>query len=311
MEAMSFSLIQASSFCSASILFTKVSRSPSLAFATPCRSRQLEAPIRVCSAVRTSEYSQTGATTSSSGSLELVSTKDVAETEVADRQRLFNRIAPMYDSLNDWLSLGQHRVWKRMAVSWSGAKLGDSVLDICCGSGDVAFLLAEKVGPQGKVTGLDFAREQLDIATQRQLESVTASSIDMQWVQGDALNLPFRDCSFDAITMGYGLRNVASIPLALREIHRVLKPGSKASILDFNHSQQQLTQGLQDWMLDNVVVPIATQFGLQEEYAYLKTSIAQFPTGTQQERLALNEGFPNTVHYEIAGGFMGVLVITR
>jgi ubiquinone/menaquinone biosynthesis C-methylase UbiE len=64
-------------------------------------------------------------------------------------------------------------------------------------------------------------------------------------------------------------------------------------------------------MLDNVVVPIATQFGVQEEYAYLKTSIAQFPTGTQQERLALDEGFPNTVHYEIAGGLMGVLVITR
>jgi hypothetical protein len=97
---MSFSLIQASSFCSASILCTKVSRSPSLAFATPCRSRQLEASIRVCSAVRTSEYSQTGATTSSSGSLELVSTQDVAETEVADRQRLFNRIAPMYDSVS-------------------------------------------------------------------------------------------------------------------------------------------------------------------------------------------------------------------
>jgi hypothetical protein len=97
---MSFSLIQASSFCSASILCTKVSRSLSLAFATPCRSRQLEASIRVCSAVRTSEYSQTGATTSSSGSLELVSTQDVAETEVADRQRLFNRIAPMYDSVS-------------------------------------------------------------------------------------------------------------------------------------------------------------------------------------------------------------------
>ncbi|CAN1852942.1 2-phytyl-1,4-beta-naphthoquinone methyltransferase, chloroplastic [Linum perenne] len=85
-----------------------------------------------------------------------------------DRQALFNRIAPVYDNLNDLLSFGQHRVWKRMAVSWTAAKTGDSVLDICCGSGDLAFLLSEKVGSSGKVIGLDFSREQLIVASSRQ-----------------------------------------------------------------------------------------------------------------------------------------------
>ncbi|KAK9277361.1 hypothetical protein L1049_006903 [Liquidambar formosana] len=85
-----------------------------------------------------------------------------------ERQALFSRIAPVYDNLNDLLSLGQHRIWKRMAVSWSGAKKGDYALDLCCGSGDLAFLLSEKVGSDGKVTGLDFSKEQLLIASSRQ-----------------------------------------------------------------------------------------------------------------------------------------------
>ncbi|XP_065636768.1 2-phytyl-1,4-beta-naphthoquinone methyltransferase, chloroplastic-like [Quercus suber] len=85
-----------------------------------------------------------------------------------ERQELFGRIAPVYDNLNDLLSLGQHRIWKRMTVSWTGAKMGDCALDLCCGSGDLAFLLSEKVGSNGKVIGLDFSKEQLSIASCRQ-----------------------------------------------------------------------------------------------------------------------------------------------
>ncbi|MCO5562310.1 hypothetical protein L7F22_015936 [Adiantum nelumboides] len=213
--------------------------------------------------------------------------------------------------LNDWLSLGQHRVWKRMAVSWTRAKLGDHVLDICCGSGDLSFLLAEKVGPTGKVTGLDFAKEQLIVASERQKAKSGACFKDMRWLQGDALNLPFADEVFDAVTVGYGLRNVADIPKALHGIYRVLKRGSSASILDFNRPSSDFTSQLQDWMLDNVVVPAATQFGLREEYAYLKSSIAQFPTGPEQEMLAKEAGFSHAVHYELASGLMGALVLRR
>ncbi|CAM6094386.1 unnamed protein product [Calypogeia fissa] len=233
------------------------------------------------------------------------------EAEVMKRQRLFNRIAPVYDNLNDWLSLGLHRVWKRMCVAWSGAKAGDTVLDICCGSGDLSFLLAEKVGPEGKVSGLDFAAEQLSIAASRQEDSPRARLARIEWIQGDALALPFDNECFDGITMGYGLRNVANIPQALAEIHRVLKPGRKAAILDFNRSPNPVTDGVQSWMLDNVVVPVATYLGVEQEYAYLKTSIARFPFGTEQERLAEDAGFSRAVHYELGGGLMGVLVLTK
>lgn len=241
----------------------------------------------------------------------LVTTEQVGEQEVEQRQELFNKIAPMYDNLNDWLSLGQHRVWKRMAVSWSGAKQGDNVLDICCGSGDVAFLLKAKVRPTGTVVGLDFAQEQLDVAAEREQQQSFSDAARIDWRLGDALALPFEDGTFDAVTMAYGLRNVASVPLALQQIWNVLKPGSRASVLDFNRSENESILGFQGWMLDNLVVPVASQFGMQDEYAYLKTSIARFPTGREQEEIAMEVGFSNAVHYELAGGLMGVLVLTK
>lgn len=242
----------------------------------------------------------------------LVTTEQVGEREVEQRQELFNKIAPMYDDLNDWLSLGQHRVWKRMAVSWSGAKQGDNVLDICCGSGDVAFLLKSKVRPTGTVVGLDFAQEQLDVAAEREHQAAFSNSgVSIDWRLGDALALPFEDGTFDAVTMAYGLRNVASVPLALEQIRNVLKPGSRASVLDFNRSENESILGFQGWMLDNLVVPVASQFGMQDEYAYLKTSIARFPTGREQETIAKEVGFSKAVHYELAGGLMGVLVLTK
>nr|XP_023920866.1 2-phytyl-1,4-beta-naphthoquinone methyltransferase, chloroplastic-like [Quercus suber] len=151
--------------------------------------------------------------------------------------------------LNDLLSLGQHRIWKRMTVSWTGAKMGDCALDLCCGSGDLAFLLSEKVGSNGKVIGLDFSKEQLSIASCRQGLAPNACYNNIEWVEGDALELPFSDGYFDAITMGYGLRNVVDKERAMQEMFRVLKPGSRISILDFNKSTQPFTNIIQAGIL--------------------------------------------------------------
>ncbi|KAJ0247623.1 2-phytyl-1,4-beta-naphthoquinone methyltransferase [Hirschfeldia incana] len=228
-----------------------------------------------------------------------------------ERQILFNRIAPVYDNLNDLLSLGQHRIWKNMAVSWSGARTGDKVLDLCCGSGDLAFLLSEKVGPSGKVMGLDFSSEQLAVAASRQKLRGRSCYKCIEWIEGDATDLPFDDCEFDAITMGYGLRNVVDRDRAMREMYRVLKPGSRVSILDFNKSNQSVTTFMQDWMIDNVVVPVATLYDLAKEYEYLKYSINGYLTGEELETLASEAGFSSARHYEISGGFMGNLVAVR
>ncbi|KAF3783292.1 2-phytyl-1-4-beta-naphthoquinone methyltransferase [Nymphaea thermarum] len=234
-----------------------------------------------------------------------------SEWTSSDRQILFNRIAPVYDRLNDLLTVGQHRVWKRMSVSWSGAKKGDSVLDLCCGSGDLAFLLSEKVGPHGKVTAVDFSKDQLSIASTKQQLFWKACYQNIEWIEGDALDLPFEDATFDAVTMGFGLRNLVDRYKAFNEIYRVLKEGSRVSILDFNKSTDASVDFLQGWIIDNVVVPAGNAYGLSKEYAYLRSSIAEFLTGKEQEKMAVEVGFSNVRHYEIAGGLMGNLVASR
>ncbi|XP_044958244.1 2-phytyl-1,4-beta-naphthoquinone methyltransferase, chloroplastic-like [Hordeum vulgare subsp. vulgare] len=120
--------------------------------------------------------------------------------------------------LNDVLSLGQHRTWKRICVSWSKAKRGDRVLDLYYGSGDLAFLLSQKVGLAGEVMGVDFSGQQLQIAASRQDQRWKACYKNIKWIEGDALDLPFTDRYFDVVTVGYGLRNVVDKPKAMREI---------------------------------------------------------------------------------------------
>ncbi|XP_062185723.1 2-phytyl-1,4-beta-naphthoquinone methyltransferase, chloroplastic isoform X2 [Phragmites australis] len=208
-----------------------------------------------------------------------------------ERQALFSRIAPVYDQLNDVLSLGQHRTWKRICVSWSRAKRGDRVLDLCCGSGDLAFLLSQKVGLDGEVMAVDFSRQQLQNAADRQEQRWKLCYKNIKWIEGDALDLPFTGCYFDAVTVGYGLRNVVDKSKAMQEIFRVLKPGSVQVSRLFQHCY--------------------SGYGLTEEYKYLKSSIAQYFTGEELEKLAKEAGFSVAKHYELGGGFMGNLVATR
>ncbi|KAL6779474.1 COQ5 [Auxenochlorella protothecoides x Auxenochlorella symbiontica] len=239
----------------------------------------------------------------------------VAHVDASERQELFDSISPMYDRLNDVLSLGLHRVWKRMAVKWSGARPGDRVLDLCCGSGDLTFLLGEAVGPRGQVVGLDFSGAMLASAAQRELDRPRFDRLvpPLQWVQGDALDLPFPDASFQAATMGYGLRNVTDIPRALQELYRVLAPGGAAAILDFNNAVEDspVADGVQSFLLGTVVVPAARALGVAEQYEYLRPSIQRFPTGRKQEALALQAGFAQATHYTLGFGMMGVLVVEK
>jgi demethylphylloquinol methyltransferase len=227
-----------------------------------------------------------------------------------DIQAIFNRIAPVYDRLNNDLSLGIHWVWKQMAVSWSGAKLGDTCLDLCCGSGDLTQLLAKQVGNTGTVIGADFAPAQLANAAAR-ITDIYPPLTQINWTEADALNLPFADNYFDAATMGYGLRNVTDIPLCLQELHRVLKPDTKVAILDFHRPDNNLIRRFQQWYLEQIVVPKATELGMMDEYAYLNPSLDRFPTGQAQVKLGLAAGFSGAVHYPIAIGMMGVLVLTK
>lgn len=224
-------------------------------------------------------------------------------------QALFNRIAPVYDELNHGLSLGLHRIWKQMTVKWSGAKPGDTCLDLCCGSGDITQLLARQAGKTGQVFGVDFSAELLKVARDRSERRCIKPPI--QWVEANVLNLPFPENQFDCATMGYGLRNVTDILQSLKEIQRVLKPGAKAAILDMHRPDNALVRSFQQWYLDEIVVPAAQRLGFTEEYAYIAPSLDKFPTGSEQVTLAEQAGFTKATHYSIAGGTMGVLVVTK
>jgi demethylmenaquinone methyltransferase/2-methoxy-6-polyprenyl-1,4-benzoquinol methylase len=220
-------------------------------------------------------------------------------------QTLFNRIAPVYDDLNQCLSLGQHKIWKLMAVKWAEPRAGDRALDLCCGSGDVALMLAERVGVTGEVYGVDFAAEQLSRARSR------ANPPNLHWVQANVLDLPFGDDFFNCATMSYGLRNVGDIARSLQELQRVLQPGAKAALLDMHRPESAWMRQFQQWYLQQLVVPTARHFGLTEEYAYIAPSLERFPQGAEQVRLAQEAGFAQGVHYAIAGGTMGVLVVQK
>lgn len=231
-----------------------------------------------------------------------------ASPSAAEIQAIFNQIAPVYDDLNQHLSLGLHRIWKQMAVQWSQAAPGMTCLDLCCGSGDLALALARQVGLSGQVYGVDFSCAQLGVARDRAAALYPPPPIT--WVEADALHLPFDSGTFDAATMAYGLRNVVDIPACLRELVRVLKPGATIAILDFHRPASGWLRQFQQWYLDTVVVPAAERLGLTEEYAYISPSLDRFPTGSEQVDLAYQAGFGQAVHYAIAGGMMGVLVAT-
>lgn len=223
-------------------------------------------------------------------------------------QSLFNRIAPIYDQMNDWLSIGIHRTWKLMAVKWCEPQKGDLGLDLCCGSGDLTFLLAKQI-KQGKVIGVDFAAQLLTVAADKQKQNSIPSEIE--WLEADVLSLPFDENYFDCATMGYGLRNVIDIPTCLKEIKRVLKPSAKVAILDFHRPSDSWLANWQEWYLDNIVVKVADWFRLPTEYAYINPSLQRFPNGDQQVQLGLEAGFRQGIHYPLLGGIMGVLILTK
>ena len=222
-------------------------------------------------------------------------------------ETLFNEVAPTYDRLNDLLSLGLHRVWKRQLLFLLSPVPGESWLDLCCGTGDLALSLARRLGPEGTVVGVDYAIGPLEIAKKRSLKEARTS---ISWVKGDALATGLPSNSFDGVVMAYGLRNLSDSLAGLKEIHRILKPGGRAGILDFNQIPDNSLRSLfQKFYLRKIVVPIATKVGLREHYVYLEESLKLFPEGHIQESLALEVGFEDAEHRRLAFDQMGLLLV--
>lgn len=184
---------------------------------------------------------------------------------------LFAAVAPRYDVINDWQSLGLHRHWKRVLIDMATIHTGERALDVCCGTGDLAMRL-ERAGAQ--VTGMDFSGEMLAVAKRRS-EKIGAG---VHWMEGDAMHLPFADESFDVVTVGYGLRNLSSWEAGLAEMWRVAKPGGRLLVLDFGKPENGAWRGIYFWYLERIV-PIFGRLlcGDADTHAYILASLRDYP----------------------------------
>ncbi|MBM3270748.1 MAG: ubiquinone/menaquinone biosynthesis methyltransferase [Candidatus Sericytochromatia bacterium] len=187
-------------------------------------------------------------------------------------RRLFDAIATRYDRLNDLMTMGRHRAWKREVVSRSGAVPGSRVLDLCTGTGDLALGLAAAVGPDGKVTAVDGSEEMLALARRR------PGAARVSWLRADALALPFAPAAFDGVTVGFGLRNLWALDAGLAEIRRVLRPGGRAVSLDLSKPRAGLLARLARAYEAHVVPGMAILAGAPAApYRYLAASNEAFP----------------------------------
>jgi demethylmenaquinone methyltransferase/2-methoxy-6-polyprenyl-1,4-benzoquinol methylase len=216
---------------------------------------------------------------------------------------LFATIARRYDLLNDLQSFGLHRLWKRRVVALADVKAGDRALDLCCGTGDIAFALAAK---GADVTGLDFSDKMLEVA-QARLQQPANQGHTVKFLQGDAQKLPFPDNTFDAVTMGYGLRNLASWETGVQEMVRVVKPGGRIVILDFGKPANALWRTLYFTHLRCSVPVVGLLFaGRADAYAYIFESLKHYPAqwGVEKKMKELNLGKVSIVNF--VGGAMAI-----
>lgn len=185
---------------------------------------------------------------------------------------LFARIARRYDFLNDLQSFGLHRNWKRRVMELARVSPGSRALDLCCGTGDLAFGLAQR---GAETTGLDFSPQMLEVAARRHLKSPVPH---LKFIQGDAQQLPFAENSFDAVTVGYGLRNLTSWERGVEEMVRVARPGGRIIVLDFGKPPNALWRSLYFTHLKLSVPLIGLLFcGNASAYAYILESLKHYP----------------------------------
>lgn len=208
-------------------------------------------------------------------------------------RRMFDRIAPVYDLMNRAMTAGLDRRWRRLAVRET-VRPGDRVLDVCCGTGDLA-LEAERRG--GRVVGLDFS--------ERMLARARRKSGTIEWVQGDALALPFPAESFDAVLVGFGVRNLDDLEAGLRELRRVLRPGGRLAILELTRPRGLARPFFRLWF--EALVPLAGRLlPGGRAYTYLPASVRRFPEPEDLARLLERAGFEEVEFRRLGGGIVAL-----
>ena len=216
---------------------------------------------------------------------------------------MFDRIAGVYDVLNTVMTAGLHHSWRERAADRAELAKGDAALDLCCGTGDLALELSERVGPHGRVVGADFSERMLELARDKAADRGT-SGVTFEWA--DALELPYSDASFDAVTVGFGVRNLADVGAGIREMARVLKPGGRCVILEITQPTKPPLSTFFGIWFDRVVPVMGRIAGDPDAYSYLPESVRGFPPPEGLARL-MDEGGLTQIRYTVlAGGIIAI-----
>ncbi|MBX3726497.1 MAG: bifunctional demethylmenaquinone methyltransferase/2-methoxy-6-polyprenyl-1,4-benzoquinol methylase UbiE [Xanthomonadales bacterium] len=231
------------------------------------------------------------------------------EVPVADKQRLvgevFSSVAGDYDRMNDLMSMGVHRLWKRHFVATSGARPGHRVLDLAGGTGDIAALLARRVGEAGLVVLGDINDRMLAVGRDRLLDRGISGNV--RFARMDAQALPFPDASFDLVTIAFGLRNVTDKALALREMHRVLRPGGSVRVLEFSQVQAPPLKPLYDLYSFRVLPWLGARVaGDAESYRYLAESIRRHPGQEDLATMMRDAGLERVAWRNLSAGIVAI-----
>jgi demethylmenaquinone methyltransferase/2-methoxy-6-polyprenyl-1,4-benzoquinol methylase len=227
--------------------------------------------------------------------------QDVPEAEKAGRvQGVFSSVASKYDVMNDAMSFGIHRIWKDAMMDWLAPRPGQKLLDVAGGTGDISFRFLKRAG-RGHATVLDLTEPMLIEGRKRAEANAMSDSLD--WVVGDAMNLPFDDNTFDVYTISFGIRNVTRPQEALNEAFRVLRPGGRLMVLEFSQIPNELMQKVYDLYSFNIIPRMGQVIANdRESYQYLVESIRKFPDQDTFLGMVRQAGFENAKYRNLSMG---------
>ena len=227
------------------------------------------------------------------------------EEKVALVRGVFNSVASQYDIMNDLMSLGIHRIWKRIAVQLANIREGYRVLDLAGGTGDLTMLFEKRVGKHGQVVLADINSEMLRTGRDRLINKGLSGNI--RYAQVNAECLPFADNSFDCVCIGFGLRNVTDKDAALRSMYRVLKPGGCAIVLEFSHPIDPITEKVYDFYSFNLLPKIGAVVAKDEEsYRYLAESIRMHPKQDDLKNMMEAAGLERCEYFNLTQGIVAI-----
>jgi demethylmenaquinone methyltransferase / 2-methoxy-6-polyprenyl-1,4-benzoquinol methylase len=220
---------------------------------------------------------------------------------------MFDRIAGVYDLMNSAMTAGLHHQWRQRAVDRAEVGPGSDALDICCGTGDLSLELRRRIGPDGRVVGSDFSEPMLELARRKSGEE--GLPVEFGWA--DALDLPYGDASFDAVTIGFGARNLADLPKGLSEMARVLRPGGRLVILEITRPQREPLASFYSLWFDRLVPVIGSFAGDSDAYSYLPNSVRTFPEPERLAGMIDSAGFTEIRWLLLAGGIIAIHSATK